>query len=115
MRKPIEIDVEKKLHNKSRRHLPVSIAHSEPYYLLKYKIVHVSSNLSCLNRYLTPRFEPYLIYHRKPISQVSRNVGSDVANINQFRRGADLAVILALEIVSLDYTLHDFHHKLPLV
>jgi len=75
----------------------VSIAH----YLLKCKIVRVCSNLSCLNRYLTPRPEPHLIYHWKPISQVSRAVSFDVGNIDQVPRGAERTVILALEIVSL--------------
>lgn len=78
-------------------HRVVSIAH----YLLKCKIVRVCSNLSCLNRYLTPRPEPHLIYHWKPISQVSRAVSFDVGNIDQVLRGAKRTVILALEIVSL--------------
>lgn len=50
--------------------------------LLKYKSVHLYSNLSCHNRYLTLS-ERYLIYHTKPITQVSQPISSAVSNINQ--------------------------------
>lgn len=70
------------------------------HYSYDIKIIHVFSNLSCRNRYLTPPGR-YLIYHSEPIILAPRSISSNVSRINQERHETSRGICPVLGIKSL--------------